>query len=138
MRRLFCVLLALAALVFPVGAADSGYQVTVSGLKDKSGKAVGKFSYQTTFFDNTVTLSDMKASGGTVSVRVEGYPGTGTLLYFAAFDSKGKFLSAAVREISSAEIYTNAVTSAGAARVSAFLTDASGKPLCVPVSVTLS
>lgn len=114
------------------------YTVTISGLKDKSGKAVSEFSYQTTFFDDTVSLSNMKASGGTASVTVSGDSGAGAVLYFAAFDGSGKFLSASVREISSAEIYTNAITSTNAARVSVFLTDTNGKPLCQPASVTLT
>ena len=114
-----------------VEAYNGAYTVSISDLKDKSGKAVGEFSYQTTFFDATVSLSGAEVSGGTASVTVKGEPGADAVLYFAAFDSKGKFLSVALREAASPGIYYAAVDGA---RVSVFLLNANGKLLCQPVS----
>ena len=116
-----------------VEAYNGTYTVRISGLKDKSGKAVDEFSYQTTFFEAAVSLSGLEASGGTASVTVKGEPGADAVLCFAAFDGNGKFLSVAVREISSPGTYSAAVDGA---RVSVFLMNTNGKLLCQPVSTT--
>ncbi|MBQ9521082.1 MAG: CAP domain-containing protein [Oscillospiraceae bacterium] len=124
----------------PDGVEDySGtYTVSISGLKDKSGKDISDFSYQVTFFDAAVSLSGAAVSGdGTVYVTVQGDPDAGAPLYFVAFDGNGKFLSAVVREISSAGTYSATLNPTGAARVSVFLTDPDGRPLCLPASATL-